>query len=114
MQITEKKYYDLMCNFSTNMKRKELIKKWYLCFYYICKEINMCFTDSVIHSLFYHFGMDNWKDLHLENTIYKGKRKKTLLKAFCSEAHYICDRVSYDRLFRTHWLFLQAIGGLDL
>ena len=51
--------------------------------------------------------MDNWQDLHKENTKYADYRKKEMYEEFCSECCYICDRVDLDRLFRTHWLFLN-------
>jgi hypothetical protein len=59
--------------------------------------------------------MVNWDDLDKENSIYKQDSKEQLIEKFCYECVYICDRVSYDRLFRTHWLFLRAFEDeLDL
>lgn len=50
----------------------------------------------------------NWKELWQENSIdYKNYGEILLLRAFIYEIEYIYDRVSLDRLFRTHWIFNQ-------
>ena len=52
--------------------------------------------------------MDNWTATHKENTEYTNYSKMKLIDEFCGECHYISDRISYDRLFRAHWLFRQV------
>jgi hypothetical protein len=106
--LTEKSYYETMSNFKSSMKFNEVHEKWYKCFYWILKSFKIGYTEEVIHSLFYYFMMENWSDLHKDQTEYKNNTSKELLKFFCGECAYICDRTSYDRLFRTHWLFLNA------
>lgn len=66
------------------------------------------FKKKSINSLFYDFDMSNWEALHKENTEYKNYTKSELIESFASECSYISDRASYDRLFRTHWLFRNA------
>lgn len=106
--MKEKEYYDIMCNMDYKMSFEELNKLWYKCFTYILKSFKVGFNKKSIKSLYYDFDMDNWTALHKDQTEYKDYSKKKLIKAFCGECHYICDRASYDRLFRTHWLFRQA------
>ena len=64
----------------------------------------------------YSFQYEVWKNqisvfkaLVKENSVeFKEFSNKQLIEAFCGECGYIYDRVSYDRLFRTHWLFIHA------
>lgn len=106
--ISEEGYYKIMCNFNSKMKFSEVHEKWYKCFHWILKSYKIGYTDKIINDLFYNFKMENWTDLHKENSEYKDDTKDDLLKYFCGECAYICDRAGYDRLFRTHWLFLNA------
>jgi hypothetical protein len=107
--LKEEKYYDIMNNFNTKMSFEEICHNWYACFEYILLHFKCGFNQKSIHSLFYFFDMDNWTALHRDQIPeYKDQKKRELLDSFCSEACYISDRVSYDRLFRTHWLFKQA------
>lgn len=101
--IKEKKYYKLMNNFD---KSKNIKKDWYKCFKWILKDICPAYSDEVVNSLFKNFTMDNWKALHKENTEYKDETKDELFESFRCECIYISDRWSYDRLFRTHWIYL--------
>lgn len=99
---------ELMCKMNKNMKFEELFDNWHSCFSYYLKRRRVGYTQKTIDDLFYNFEMDNWNAMHIENTEYKGFSKRKLIDYFCGECHYICDRVSYDRIFRTHWLFRQA------
>jgi hypothetical protein len=48
----------------------------------------------------------NWKQLWLsENPDYKNATVSEIYQNFTAEAIYIADRLSLDRLFRTHWLY---------
>lgn len=106
--MTKEKYYKLMCTNDPSMNFFELHDRWLKCFSYILKSFNVGFTKKAINSLFYHFAMENWDAMHLENTRYRDYSKAKLIKSFCGESSYISDRYSYDRLFRCHWLFLRA------
>lgn len=101
-------YYNLMCNFDSKSDFEKLHKEWFQCFDYIMRVFKVGHNSKTIKSLFYNFDMDNWTALHKEKTEYKDYTREKLIKSFCSECSYISDRVSYDRLFRTHWLFRQA------
>src|SRR3989344_6026350 len=89
---------------------KTIHKNWFKCFDYILRSFKSGHNAKTIKSLFYDFDMDNWTALHKENTEYKNNTKEGLIKNFCGECGYISDRTSYDRLFRTHWLFRQAFN----
>lgn len=106
--LNEEKYYELMDSFSIDLGFEEICYRWFLCFEYILIKFNCGHNSKTIKSLFYDFDMANWSALHRENTEYKDHTKEQLIVDFCQECSYICDRVSYDRLFRTHWLFRQA------
>ncbi len=81
-------------------------KLWYNYFSTILK--NQKFNQVSIDQLFGwgNFG-HNWKTLHDENDKdwQHDKTKKQLFDSFYAEVYYISDRMSLDRLFRTHWLF---------
>lgn len=47
----------------------------------------------------------NWENLQLDHTKYKDKNILQLKDIFVKDAMYISDRMEFDRLFRTHWLF---------
>jgi hypothetical protein len=48
----------------------------------------------------------NWEQLWLsENPDYKNATVSEIYQDFTTEAMYISDRMSLDRLFRTHWLY---------
>lgn len=55
--------------------------------------------------------MKNWKALHKENTDYKDASKAEMVEAFKGDICYISDRLSYDRVFRSHWLFRNAFAA---
>ena len=109
--MKEDEYYNLIENFNQKMSFEEIHDKWFKCFSYILKSYRLGYTNKIIKSLFYHFDMDNWKAMHKENTEYKDCSKEQLIDHFCGECSYICDRTSYDRLFRTHWLFKKAFSN---
>jgi hypothetical protein len=108
-KITEKEYYSLMQSFSPEMKMAEIEDKWSDCFLWILQHQKVGFTKTAALSLFEDWEMCNWRAMwQEENSEYKGLNRKQLLAKFCGECSYICDRASYDRLFRTHWLFKKA------
>lgn len=105
---TEEEYYDLMHTIDEKETFEDIHDSWYKCFSYIMMKLMPGVTEEGIKSIFYHFEMSNWKDLHKENSEYSNQTKWDLVDKFCGECRYISDRFSYDRLFRTHWLFYRA------
>lgn len=107
--INEKEYYDLMDGgMSSEWTFEQLHTAWKSCFSHVLKSFKIGYTQKIIDSLFYDFQMDNWRAMHKQNTEYASYSKKKLVERFLGECQYTCDRMSYDRLFRTHWLFRQA------
>ena len=103
--MTEKEYYSTMTTMHKYKSFKILHKNWHQCFSYILKGYKKGYTKKIVDSLFYDWDMLNWTSMHKERTEYASYSKDQLLQAFQSECAYICDRATYDRLFRTHWLF---------
>ena len=86
-----------------NYDFEKLSKLWYAFFSKYLKFLG--FNKKAIDNLF-EWGQDghNWKLLHWdtdENII----PIKQLVESFSGELDYITDRMSIDRLFRTHWEF---------
>lgn len=107
--MTEKEYYEIMCTTINKYKSfKKLYPLWYCCFIYAMAKRGV--NRKSAHSIFYNFIMDNWDALHLENTKYANYKRNELLESFKGECCYISDRLSFDRIFRTHWLFLQVFN----
>lgn len=105
----EDKYYETITSFEdVGMNFEKVHDRWFGCFTYILEKFNTGFNKDSIKSLFYDFDMENWRTMHLENTEYKDKSKQELFESFAGECWYTSDRMSYDRLFRTHWLFRKA------
>ena len=48
---------------------------------------------------------NNWSALHIDQTEYACCSKDMLYSYFVDDADYISDRMSLDRLFRTHWFY---------
>lgn len=86
----------------------KIYNKWKLCFAYVLRSYKCGYNKHSINHIFNRFNMENWKAMHKENTEYANYSKEQLIDAFNKECDYICDRTSYDRLFRCHWLFKQA------
>lgn len=61
-----------------------------------------------IKTLFDGWDMQNWKAMHLDSSEYQHNSRDELFHIFSSEAEYMADRMSFDRLFRTHWLFKKV------
>jgi len=107
--MKEKQYYELMENFEPEQGFETIHKNWLDCWKFMLKSFKVGYTDKIIEHLFYHFEMSNskmfWKEFNPE---YKDLTNEEMLKRFCGECSYISDRYSYDRIFRTHWLFLEV------
>lgn len=107
--MTENQYYNMMCGGFKKSETFEYIhENWYKCFDYVLRKWKCGYNKKSIHSLFYNFDMQNWELMHRDKTGYKDYTKEKLIKTFIAECDYVSDRMSYDRLFRTHWFFLEA------
>ena len=74
--ISEEDYYNIMQNFNNLTLKEEIISKWKQCFIYILSKRE--YPMLVIEDLFNNFNMNNWKDLHKENTKYAEFTKEEL------------------------------------
>lgn len=101
-------FYDLMYGMHKLNDYNEIKEAWYKCFGYALQTFCPEYTDNVIKSLFEGFVMQNWIAMHKANTEYADYSEIKLQESFKWECSYIADRISYDRLFRCHWLYLRA------
>lgn len=109
MRLTENQYYNSMYKIRGDQPFKTIFKKWKACFAYILRAKKVGYTDKIIDALFWDFEMCNGYQFNREHIPkYAKATKQELIEEFCTECHYIADRASYDRLFRTHWLFREA------
>jgi hypothetical protein len=108
--ISEKTYYEYMNHFGDLHKFDIVHDRWYKCFDRILRMMKVGYKKPQVDSLFYKFYMENWDALQQENTVYRDTKPIELAIEFSYECIYISDRPSYDRLFRTHWLFRKAFG----
>lgn len=83
-------------------------KAWLKIFATMLAAIDDSMGERTVKCLYFGFQMQNWEILHKENTKYRNYTQEEFLAEFKSEVLYICDRLSLDRIFRTHWLFRQA------
>jgi hypothetical protein len=104
--IDEDSFYNIMCSWYDGAQFDVNHQKWMDCFNYYLTTLG--YNNKSIESLFYDFEMCNWTAMHIENTRFKEMSPEQLVLDFTGECEYICDRMSLDRLFRTHWVFRQA------
>lgn len=91
---------DKLCEFSSNRQDihlweslfKEVLRKWGIS----KKSADLLFKWG-------EYGY-NWEKLW-ENEEEKNMTSSKMLDKFYSEVEYCSDRMSYDRLFRCHWLY---------
>ena len=104
--MTESEYYKAMSSFDSKMPPEEVAALWRRCFAYILRSYKLGFTEKAIERLFEDFEMCNWPALHRDKCLETKDMSTMELRGwFASECHYISDRASFDRLFRTHWLY---------
>lgn len=114
--MNKKEYYNIVCGGLHNIHQEgtfnELYKAWRKAFCYVLKRQSGMSKKSAKH-LFKYFEMQNskmfWKD---NNPEYSNHTQEELEQSFLSDVSYCSDRMSYDRLFRCHWLFLRAFPKL--
>jgi hypothetical protein len=102
----EDTYYEVMCNMKDNYRNAK--HDWHYCFDYTLRRWK--FNKKARKDLFENFLMENWKSLWKENTEFKDYTKEKMIQYFQGECHYTCDRMSLDRLFRVHWLYLNTFA----
>ena len=80
---------------------------WKGYFYIACNLLGIKGKSSV--NALFEWGENghNWEALWLSESDYKDSTISEIYYDFTDEAIYIADRLSLDRLFRTHWLYNQ-------
>lgn len=110
-----REYYQAISEIThDNFQGADLVFQWFSVFYATLNRFHPEYTFNVAFELFCYFGMGNWTALHKDKTEYKDDTPQEMLEHFYGELNYCSDRMSYDRLFRTHWLFLQTDVGRDI
>lgn len=98
-----------LCRLTYKIKEEndlKKIEKLWKQFFFIYLESLGFNKESINHLFSWQIG-NNWRDLHIENTEFKLYNKTLLLERFKGQIEYIFDRMSLDRLFRTHWMICQ-------
>ena len=110
-KITEKEYYTKMNSFSAKTSMKKLREDWFDCFSFVLRDRKVGYTIKTIVDIFEDFEMVNGEMFHLENhPTLKNADRGCLIEEFTGDCKYTADRMSYDRLFRIHWLFLNIMA----
>lgn len=106
----EVKYYDMCSNISDNIKdAKQIEKDWKWIFIHIITEMLPSLTEEDAEVMFNKYEMCNFKPWNKDNTEYAHLSKEEMLKEFKDDLYYCSDRMTFDRLFRCHWLYQQCI-----
>ena len=80
----------------------------------ICNKTPLCAKHVILQRdsygmwVMYCYGCVKLKTKKLKSSEKRRMKEDELIKEFACNCAYISDRASYDRLFRTHWLFLNA------
>lgn len=112
-RIDKDTYYKYMQGFNrfdSDTDFKMIRNRWYACFAYSLRYMQVGYREQAIQSLFFDWEMSNWDTMNEENTEYSGLNRIDLYSIFCNECIYICDRMNYDRLFNTHWLYRRMFS----
>lgn len=110
--ITRKKYYKMVNEFNKLETSQQVIDYYPKMFEAICI-YNFRLPKRIINSMFKNLCYGNWKRLWETDE----EHKKTVA-ALCDdlrwEVFYCSDRMSWDRLIRTHWIWQCIKLRLDL
>lgn len=112
LYISRKKYYKLVNKFVGLKDSQEIIDAYPHMFDAICC---YCFhlPNRITKSLFRDLGYGNWE--HLWET--DGEKQKTideLCETLRWEVFYCSDRMTWDRLLRTHWIWQRIQDRLRM
>lgn len=103
LYISRKKYYKLVNKFAGLKDSQEIIDAYPHMFDAICC---YCFhlPNRITKSLFRDLGYGNWEHLW-ETDEEKQKTIDELCETLRWEVFYCSDRMTWDRLLRTHWIW---------
>lgn len=101
--MTDKKYYHLVNKFSHLETEEETIAMYPKMFKVLCKR-NFRLNKRLIKDLFQNLGYGNWEHLW-ETDCEKLESVAEMCEMLRWEVWYCSDRMSWDRLLRTHWIW---------
>ena len=103
LYITRKKYYKMVNQFSHLENDQDVIDMYPKMFEALCC-YNFHLPKRIVKSLFEDLGYGNWEHLWCTE-----EEKKRTISEWCEylrwEVFYCSDRMTWDRLLRTHWLW---------
>lgn len=105
--ISADSYYRLINEFFYLKTSDEVINAYPKVFRYLCI-YNFSLDDVTINSLFVGLAQGNWKRMW-EDVEDKKKKIDELCEDLKSGVFYISDRMSWDRLIRTHWIWQRIM-----
>ena len=107
-KILRKSYYNLINKFADLETPEETIAMYPEVFRAMCT-YNFKLKKQTIDDMFESLAYGNWK--HLWET---DEEKKATIEELCRELRwevfYISDRMSWDRLIRTHWIWQRIMS----
>lgn len=107
-KILNKSYYNLINKFYKLKTPEETIAMYPEVFRAMCS-YNFELKQRTIKDMFDSLAYGNWKHLW-ENDEEKKKNIDELCEELRSEVFYISDRMSWDRLIRTHWIWQRIMN----
>lgn len=112
VKYASEEYFEIIHKITDSSKNYKKVKdNWKIIFECVLKE--MKFSDYSIKLLFENGKCGhNWRVLHKENTKYAEIGEKDIFKNFQFDLEYSSDRMSFDRLFRLHWLFNESFMSI--
>ena len=108
--ISHDRYYRLVNEFFHLESSDEVINTYPKVFSCLCS-YNFALDDITINSLFVGLAQGNWKHFW-ETDEEKRKNIDELCEELRSEVFYISDRMSWDRLIRTHWIWQRIMDRM--
>lgn len=108
--ISHDRYYRFINEFFHLESSDEVINTYPKVFSYFCI-YNFALDDITINSLFVGLAQGNWNRFW-ETDEDKKKNIDELCEELRSEVFYISDRMSWDRLIRTHWIWQRIMDRM--
>ena len=126
MKINSDKYYDFISKDlidavdalkarKSKSNYKKLSKMWFKIFHCSLKKFMPNLTKKDSYTMFLGLAFENGHMFHIEeNNYYKDYSFEQLINEFKGDISYWVDRASFDRIFRTHWLYTKIAQSINL
>lgn len=109
--ISRKKYYRLMNDFYKLDDWQLIIDAYPKVFEALCC-YNYRLPKRIVDNMFANLAYGNWERMW-ETDEDRRKTVAELCNMLKYEVYYICDRMSWDRLIRTHWIWHRICDRID-